>query len=202
VISCSFASTSESTLRIQYHIRIISIDRVHFVSRYTICATNSPTWHSPTKQSHMELSLPMDHDPDGRRHDHVGCAARKWVSAIYQARVASRMCAHYNTLLLIPQRESYERHKCEYCLNTIENDKSDQSWNRVWFSSYKPHMSIPTNERKCYQLSHTFLYMRRTIWFLYIDADLLATRVAVHTQAAVGWWGAHAPRDQILEWLR
>jgi hypothetical protein len=31
------------------------------------------------------------------------------------------------------------------------------------------------------------------------NADLLAGWLAVHTSAAVGWWGAHAHRDHILE---
>jgi hypothetical protein len=30
------------------------------------------------------------------------------------------------------------------------------------------------------------------------DAVLLAARLAVNTSAAVGWWGAHAPRAHIL----
>jgi hypothetical protein len=34
--------------------------------------------------------------------------------------------------------------------------------------------------------------------YVFIDADLLATRLAVHIPAAVGWWGAHASRAHIL----
>jgi hypothetical protein len=38
-----------------------------------------------------------------------------------------------------------------------------------------------------------------TLQNIYIDADLLATRLAVHTTAAVRWWRAHAHRDHILK---
>jgi hypothetical protein len=47
--------------------------------------------------------------------------------------------------------------------------------------------------RVCYCITSTpYIY-------IYIDADLLATRLAVHTTTAVRWWGAHAHWDHILE---
>jgi hypothetical protein len=35
--------------------------------------------------------------------------------------------------------------------------------------------------------------------YIYNDVDLLATWLAVHTPAAIRWWGAHAPWAHILE---